>query len=458
MIERKLRPHQKRAVTGVWEAWEDDPKNKPVVVCPTGGGKSFIANYILERTKRPVVISHTGTLRDQLAETIPCALSLTIQEINAKGPRGAAVRKLIKKESEAACVDECHRALATEYVGFLETLETKLFGLTATPVRMDGKPLGDLFNRMVLTANYSELIELGHLLPMDVWSPEYSRSQQEKLNIRIDPVAAYLNHAREGRDPHAIWFASSVKECNDSVKRLTAAGVKAAVLTAKSSKATRKLLIAQFKAGALEVLASPVLLAEGFDATIANTVVCDRSAGHISLFLQMCGRALRPHPGQTRALLIDPRDACSIHSPPTTDREYDLDGTGMRVKRTRAKREQEEAEEKEKQERLLVEARFQLALDKVIGKLERLIKEAAAMGVKPGWAMHEMAREIGVDAPHMVHAKSRAVCRECHKRVTVGETIAWTGARETFHANCWLEMQMRETPSARRWSTGAMIK
>jgi superfamily II DNA or RNA helicase len=457
-VIREPRPHQKRAIAGIWSTWEEDPALRPCVVCPTGGGKSFIADYVLSRSKRPVVISHTDTLRRQLAANIPSAWSLTVQSIISKGPRGASIRKALQ-ECDAAAIDECHHYPANAYKEALDIIRSaKVFGLTATPVRMDGRPLGDLFHRLIETASYSELIEQGYLLPMDVWRPEFTRAEQKSRGLRIDTVAAYLQHARSAPDVHTIWFGEDVAACGVACARLTEAGVRAAVISSRSKKAERAQLIADYAAGKIEVLASPVLLSEGFDVPATNVVVLDRSCEHIALFLQMCGRGLRPYPGQDRALLLDPRDACSIHGRPTDDREYSLSGKGMQLKRTRSQVAAQERAERVAEELQDIEARFSLQLDRVMSRYAELLKEARDRGHAPGWAMHRVASDLGVAPPKVMHAKAAVVCRQCGHRVKVGETITWTGSRETWHPRCWFDRKLKESPSARAWAAGKLAK
>lgn len=50
----------------------------------------------------------------------------------------------------------------------------------------------------------------------------------------------------------------------------------------------------------------------------------------MTAYLQACGRVLRPHPGKEHAVIIDLTGASLVHSWPTVDRIYSLDGKGIR--------------------------------------------------------------------------------------------------------------------------------
>jgi superfamily II DNA or RNA helicase len=59
-------------------------------------------------------------------------------------------------------VDEAHHAAAATYQKVLKRYPSaKVVGLTATPYRLDGKPLGDMFDVIVESVKPSKLIEQG---------------------------------------------------------------------------------------------------------------------------------------------------------------------------------------------------------------------------------------------------------------------------------------------------------
>lgn len=462
MQEIILRPYQKEGVAETiahWQFGKDEPDitevPKVCLVLPTGAGKGTMGEFLMRSFRRPVVVTHTDTLRTQMAERIPFAKSVTIQACLADGKKGDALR-LELQEADGALFDECHHYPSGEFrKGFGLMPNARFVGTTATPVRRDGTPLGDVFDVMVAPVNYSDLISQGYLVPMHVWRPEIRRAEQEVLNVRIDAVQAYLSHGREGREapPKTLWFGSDVKECQLACKRLKKeGGVIAHTMHAKTPKARRLSLIKAFRAGEIEVLASPVLLSEGFDVPASNTVVVDRSAGHIALAVQMYGRGLRSFPGKTESWLIDPRDTVGLHGHPTADREYSLTGKPMSLKKSKKRLADEDREKRENLQREQIESAFQVALDSIADRFAAHLLEAKRRGFNPGWAAKQLHAECGVKPPLQMFSKSRVTCVECRHYILKGELKAWTDSGESWHNRCWFEAMLREAPTAKQWA------
>lgn len=222
-------------------------------------------------------------------------------------------------------VHNCHHAVAETYAPILAALPTaRVLGLTATPQRGDGKPLGDLFDDLVIGAQYSELLKAGHLVPCRVLRPE----EHLGSDFARDPVEAWLEHAgtRQG-----FVFARSVEASRDIAKRLTAAGVPAANVDGGLTQRTREGRLEAFRRGEIRVLTNVHVLTEGVDIPQAEVCMLARSPNAAGTYLQMVGRVLRPAPGKTTAMLIDLPGASHVHGIPTADREYSLTGRSIKT-------------------------------------------------------------------------------------------------------------------------------
>jgi len=193
--------------------------------------------------------------------------------------------------------------------------DVRVVGCTATPERADGTPLGDLFQALVCTASYSTLLAGGWLAPARVVP-----------TVGMDPAAAYLA-AGQGRP--CILFAPTIAECRTAVDVLRARGVRAACLDSTVPDGVRAALVAAYDAGGLDLLASPMALAEGFDSPRAAVCVLARTCVHSGTYLQVANRVTRPHATKTAvapALLLDCTGAAERHGHPTEDRTYSLKG------------------------------------------------------------------------------------------------------------------------------------
>jgi superfamily II DNA or RNA helicase len=86
---------------------------------------------------------------------------------------------------------------------------------------------------------------------------------------------------------------------------LTYRGVAAAHLDGATNKARRRALIADFRAGRVQVLCNYALLSTGFDAPKVDVVFIARPTQSLVLYSQMIGRGLRgPAIGGTQACRV----------------------------------------------------------------------------------------------------------------------------------------------------------
>lgn len=239
----------------------------------------------------------------------------TIQTLLARGERPPA--RLI-------VLDEAPHYAADDWQTLLDAYpDAKTLGLTATPERADGRPLGDIFEELVVAANYSELLRDGHLVGCRVIQPPLP---QEKGTLSEDPVEAYQKYADGSR---AFLFADSVPEAHRLRARFCALGIPAATIEAATPKDERAQALSDFARGDVRVLTNVYALTEGVDVPAAQTCILARASGHVSPYLQMVGRVLRPHAEKPYAVLVDLSGATLRHGLPTEDRVYSLEGRGI---------------------------------------------------------------------------------------------------------------------------------
>ncbi len=306
-----IRPYQEAAICAVRAHWRAG-RRRVCVVLPTSAGKTVVAELLLRGARRPLAVVHTDPLRAQTERRLPGVRVATVQ---------ALVRRNVPIDADVVFLDECHHLAAGTWMRLLALLPAGalVVGCTATPERADGAPLAGLFDAMVCTTTYSALLHGGWLAPVRVVPCD-----------GMDPVAAYLQHG--DRRP-GILFAPTLAECHAAVSALRAAGVRAAALDSTTPRAARARLVAAYERGELDLLASPIALAEGFDSPRAAVCVLARSCVHVGTYLQTANRISRPHPSKTEtqpALLLDCTGAAERHGHPTADREYSLTGRPIR--------------------------------------------------------------------------------------------------------------------------------
>ena len=439
----KLRPYQDAAVAGIRSAW-DAGKRCPLLVAPTGAGKTEMAKTLLSPFRSPCVIVHTDVLFEQTARRIPMARVYTVQGLVAAGESGDLRRAGLARH-DACFIDEAHHIASDSWRQALPHLDhMRRFGATATPKRADGTPLGDIFDGLVVAAKYSELVADGFLVRCDVWSPDIGRKRQRKEKVRPDGVAAYLEHGRraDGSWRPGIHFETTIEACDVANGRYRDAGLRSAVVCKDTCARERRRIFDAYSSGELDMLCSPTALAEGFDSPRAEVCVLRRSCDHVGDWLQRVGRVLRPAPGKERALLIDCCDTRSKHGLPTDDRSYYLHGAGIEAEKGAEELAQAE-EETEEQVRIrleyeAVEARYSIIRDTLLARYRALMQEASELGYKPGWTFNRFREQTGIEMPHAFAAKFRSVCKACNKRLNVGDGIFWLGPSHVEHQECYI--------------------
>jgi superfamily II DNA or RNA helicase len=438
---KPLRPYQETATSAVNA--ELGRGKRVLLVAPTGAGKSRMSAECMRPAAKGLVLTHTTILREQSKATLPGCHVATIQSLVAKGESGQRRREALK-HYDRFFIDEAHHIVGKEWVQLIPHMaHGALFGATATPERSDGTPLGDVFETLIAAAKYSELVTDGFLVPCDIAKPKLSRAQQKKQKVKVDGVAAYLEHGRvpgeANRYRPGIYFAPTIAECQQAVLGFSNAGVRAALVSCDVTGEERQSLFDAYAAGQIDMLCSPMALSEGFDSPRAEVCVLCRSASSLSVYIQMVGRVLRPCTGKERALLIDCTDAASVHGSPTQDRRYSLTGKGIESDIGDEEEEKLIKESAEREAWKLVRIEYEIVRDRLKARFTELQQEATDKAYKPGWVFHRFSEDTALKPPRLLESKYQSTCKHCRTRVKPGEQILWQPEGKVYHRDCWFE-------------------
>ena len=174
-VPKTLRPYQARGIRDV-HALVLMGKKRILCVAPTGAGKMFvIANIIKSATLLVLFVAHRKEIIDQCAKQLAGQGITNVGVIRASDARYnpsasvqvASIATLARRDKPFVgkqviiIIDEAHRAASDSYAELLSHYpDAIVLGFTATPVRLDGRPLGgDLFEELVQLATYSELLK-----------------------------------------------------------------------------------------------------------------------------------------------------------------------------------------------------------------------------------------------------------------------------------------------------------
>lgn len=343
----KLRPYQLDVVNRVHQAWKAS-RRAPLMVLPTGAGKTTCFSRVVHDSTVPtVVMAHRQELVGQMSLTLAkygvrhrvIAPDSVVRNISALHMRhlgrrwidphapvaAAGVDTLIRRDPSDAflqsvglCViDEAHHALRDNKWGrAVEMLPptAKILGVTATPLRADGKGLGvhhdGVFDELVVGPSMRDMICAGMLTPYRIFCPptgnldlsqvatsaggDFSRKPLadavHKSTIVGDVVGSYLRIAPGKR---GITFAVDLEHAREICAEYKQRGVPAAVLSADSDTGYRAQVMRDFEAGTLLQLVNVDILGEGVDVPACEVVSFARPTQSFGLYVQQFGRALR---------------------------------------------------------------------------------------------------------------------------------------------------------------------
>lgn len=337
-----LRDYQARTLDDVRAAILEGHRSV-CVVAPTGAGKSVLCSAAVRRhlmhpsargaliavPRVELVTQMAAHLRTVLPENHVGIIAPRHDPSPASPVQVSTIQTLLARPgsrppASLLILDEAHHYAADDWSTILRDYpDAYTMGLTATPERQDGRPLGDLFTALVVSASYSKLIGDGYLVDCATFAPE----EIVTSGLAQDPVQAYQRHTPGER---GFVFCQSVAQARDLADQFNAAGIGAACITDKTPRADRAAYLESFRRGALRILTNVYCLTEGVDIPAASVCMLARTVGHAGAYLQMVGRVLRPAPGKTAATLIDLTGAVHRHGLPTQDREYSLDGEAIR--------------------------------------------------------------------------------------------------------------------------------
>jgi superfamily II DNA or RNA helicase len=299
-----LRPYQARAVEQIRAAW-DAGAERVLCVAPTGSGKTVIG-----------AAATAGLDALWLAHR---------RELVAQAPgRATTVQALLdghRPPAEVLVLDEAHHyaAGAPAWLAVASSYP-RILGLTATPQRADGSALGDLFERLVVAAHYSELIAGGWLVRARVYRPP-----EELEGLAQRPEAAWRQWAQGRR---GFLFFSRVDDAREAADALP----EALAVWGEQAPEERDAALAAFREGTVTALCNVAVLTEGVDVPEASACLLACGCDHAGSYLQRVGRVLRPAPGKTDAIVVDLPGVSHRWGLPDEDRMYSLEGRPIRAK------------------------------------------------------------------------------------------------------------------------------
>jgi type I site-specific restriction endonuclease len=322
---------------------------------PTGTGKTRAFCELAAQLGLPtLVIVHRDELARQALETLsqvwPGADARRFPDPGWEKGRAvvATVQTLARRLGQVprdrfglVVVDEAHHAPARTWTRVLDHFAPRfVLGCTATPDRLDGKDLGELFGgEPIYTYGLGAAMRDGVLVPLRQHGIETGvlldnvrirgrDYDQKSLSRVVDTedrnraaVRAYLEHAA-GRP--VLVFGVDLDHTDRLREEFLRVGVKAAAVSGKTRPAVRRSVLDDFRGGRLQAVVSCEVLTEGYDERRVSCVVMARPTQSVTLYQQCVGRGLRldPDNGKVDCVVLDLIDSAAGRWPVTASRLF----------------------------------------------------------------------------------------------------------------------------------------
>lgn len=322
-----LRDYQKIII----ESCRDSFKNgfhRLCCVLPCGAGKTAIFCYLayLNTLKKPsnrvLILLHRKELLKQTEETFQ-AFQISTDHIDiAMIQSFKNTLKTGVKPYSLIIIDECHHATSNSFKTVLNTYDkTALIGFTATPARLNGKPLGEIFDNLIVGVDYSYLIANKYLVDYDYFSPDlnfdFSKWKLKSGDFDTTDNASHLDNKVIYGDilkyidlsKKTIIYSPTVdysKKLESQINEHFNAKI-SAEFNGKTPQSERDKIIDDFKNGKIKILINVDLIGEGFNVPSCDCVFLLRATQSLTLYIQQAGRALRSDPNNPnkRASIFD---------------------------------------------------------------------------------------------------------------------------------------------------------
>lgn len=356
----ELRDYQTKAIENLRTALRQGSK-RPVVMAPTGSGKTVIAANIIrmarEKNKKILFVVPALSLIDQTVARFRQNGIEGIGVIQAQHEltdyrmlvQVCSVQTLARRDiprADLVIVDECHIMfkLYDKWMAHHDWTDVPFIGLTATPWAK-GMGAKGRWDSLIVGTTTEELINLGHLSNFRTFAPAHPDlsgvktlagdyevkglgDAMDKKNLVADIVTTWLD---KGEDRPTICFAVNRIHAKNIQQQFLEAGVIAEYMDAYTDMESRADIVKRFANGDVRVICNVGVLTTGFDADVRCIVLARPTKSEI-LFTQMIGRGLRTAIGKDHCLILDHSDT-TLRLGFVTDIKHDTldDGTARRA-------------------------------------------------------------------------------------------------------------------------------
>lgn len=346
----QLRWYQTEAVERLIEYLKKPDAGHPIVVMPTGSGKTivisdFINEYLSENINSNIlVLSHIKEILKQDYEALTDYFHGFEVGLYSKGLNSKTIKKITVAGIQSVwrhpdkfadfnivIIDECHLVTIKQtgmYRKFLEAIIANYIGLTATHFRLghgyihQGKGAlftdivydlssSDNFNRLVEEGYLTKLITKSTIMEMDTTkirtrAGDFAQNDLSETFDRKSITNNAVNEIIKFGANYKKWliFAIDIEHAEHISETLNSNGVKTLCIHSKIED-DRLDLIDDFKKGKYRAVVNVDILTTGFDVPSIDLIAMLRPTKSPIIHVQTIGRGLRVAPGKSHCLVLD---------------------------------------------------------------------------------------------------------------------------------------------------------
>jgi DNA repair protein RadD len=348
-----LREYQEEAVDSIYEYWDNERGNNPLVCAPTGSGKSVIIAEFCKRTcsdwkdVRIAVVTDSRELIDQNEKEMrkhwsDASTGIYSAGLNKKQTQAqilfVGIQSIYNKafdlgKVDIILVDEAHmipRKSQTRYGKFLKDMKVAnpnivVVGFTATPYRLDSGVLHEgedaIFDGISYVVEMKKLIKQKYLVPViskggvrkidlsnvHLQAGDYKANElahaaddPELVKLAVNEIVRYGEHRKAW-----LLFASGVLHAEHIATAIRGHNISCEIVTGETPSKERDEIVTRFKEGKLRCLVNVAVFTKGFNAPICDLIALLMATKSTGKYVQIVGRGMRTHKDKEDTLLLD---------------------------------------------------------------------------------------------------------------------------------------------------------
>jgi DNA repair protein RadD len=313
-------------------------KTRPMVMSPTGSGKTVIGEHAvaLQLLGEEIVRQSAGRVafvaprKVLIEQTVARFRAVGLTDIGVVQARHALTNPHAKiqicsaqtlarrdlPDVDLVIVDEAHEMQKSIFNWMAARKDIPFVGLSATPWSAG---IGKYYDDLIIAATIADLIEKGRLCPFKVYAPGMSADlsgvktvagefNQEQLGKVMDDAVLVGDIVKtwleKGENRPTFVFAVNCDHGKHLYECFVEAGVGAAYIDGETPEDERKEIFKRFRSGDARVICSVGVLTTGVDEDVRCIVDAQPTKSEIR-HVQKIGRGLRTAAGKDHLLVLD---------------------------------------------------------------------------------------------------------------------------------------------------------